>query len=160
MPGSGRALEGADIRIERVTSLPAEELAGLVPASEAEGFAFLRRLREEWSTARERFDCPGEAFFTARIQGRLVGVCGLSRDPYTGQADVGRVRRLYVLPGFRGQGVGKRLVEAVLEAARPHFTLLSLRTDNPVAARFYEGLGFDPYPGLECSTHLRNLVRR
>lgn len=151
-------MEGADLRIERVTSLPAEELAGLVAASEAEGFGFLRRLREEWTTARERFDRPGEAFFTARTQGRLVGVCGLSRDPYAGQPDVGRVRRLYVLPAHRQHGVGRRLVETVLEAARPHFRLLSLRTDNPVAARFYEGLGFDPYPGLECTTHLRSLV--
>lgn len=152
-------MEGAALRIERVTNLPAAELAGLVAASEAEGFGFLRRLREEWAAARERFDRPGEAFFTARIQGRLVGVCGLSRDPYTGQADVGRVRRLYVLPAHRGHGVGRKLVEAVLEAARPHFRLLSLRTDNPGAARFYERLGFDPYPGLECTTHLRVLAR-
>lgn len=153
-------MEATDIRIERVAALPASELAGLVVESEAEGFGFLRHLRDEWASARHRFDQPGEAFFAARFQGRLVGVCGLSRDPYTGQPGVGRVRRLYVLPAFRRHGVARCLVEAVLEAALPHFTLLSLRTNNPVAARFYEGMGFDPYPDLECSTHLRTLPRR
>lgn len=145
------------IQIERVTNLPESELDELVSESEAEGFGFIRRLRDEWRSTGACFDQPGEAFFAARLQGRLVGVCGLSRDPYSTKTGVGRVRRLYVRREFRNLGVGQHLLQAVLEAARDHFTLLSLRTDNPTASRFYERQGFHPWPGLECCTHLLSL---
>jgi GNAT superfamily N-acetyltransferase len=145
------------IHIERVTMLPKPELDELAAESEAEGFGFISRLRDEWCSTRVRFDQPGEAIFVARIRGRLVGVCGLSRDPYSMKVRVGRVRRLYVRKDVRRLGVGQHLVQSVVEAARDHFTLLSLRTDNPCASQFYERLGFHPCPGLECSTHLLSL---
>jgi GNAT superfamily N-acetyltransferase len=145
------------IQIERVSVLPESEWTALVTESEADGFGFVRRLRDEWCSTRNRFDQPGEAFFAARIQGELVGVCGLSRDPYSTKANVGRVRRLYVRKEFRRLGVGQLLVQAVVATARDHFTLLSLRTDNSIASRFYERQGFQPYPGLEGCTHLLSL---
>ena len=147
-----------DVQITLVTTLQESELDELVTESEAEGFAFISRLREEWHSARNRFDRPGEAFFTARFQGQLIGVCGLSRDPYSLQAAVGRVRRLYVRKEFRRLGVGRQLVQAVVETACKHFTLLGLRTDNPIASRFYERQGFHPISQLESCTHLLSLV--
>jgi ribosomal protein S18 acetylase RimI-like enzyme len=145
------------IQIARVTTLPEFELSELVAESEAEGFGFVRRLRDEWCSTRNRFDLPGEAFFTARLQGQLVGICGLSRDPYSSMAGVGRVRRLYIRKEFRRLGIGQQLVQAVMETAHNHFTLLSLRTDNPIASRFYERQGFQPISGLESCTHLLSL---
>lgn len=147
----------AEVRIERVETLPEAELAALVTASEAEGYGFVRGLRDGLRTRPRPFDQPGEAFFAARCGGRLVGICGLSRDPYAGNAAVGRVRRLYVLEPYRRLGVGRRLVQAVIGAAGAHFTLLSLRTDNPAAARLYEELGFQPQTGIEGCTHLREV---
>ncbi|HJV21831.1 MAG TPA: GNAT family N-acetyltransferase [Holophagaceae bacterium] len=126
---------------------------GLVAESEGEGFRFVRRLMDEWNSTSNRFDQPGEAFFTARVQGRLAGICGLSRDPYSLKANVGRVRRLYVRPEFRRLGIGHLLVQSVVEAARNHFASLSLRTDNPIASRFYERQGFHPQSDLESCTH-------
>jgi hypothetical protein len=50
--------------------------------SEASGYRFLRRVADEWDSGANRFDRVGEALLAAEIGGRLVGVCGLSIDPY------------------------------------------------------------------------------
>jgi GNAT superfamily N-acetyltransferase len=48
-----------------------------------------------------------------------------------------------LLPPFRGQGLGTLLLEALLDAVRPHFQQVSLSVvkENP-ARRLYERLGF------------------
>lgn len=144
----------AVIQIERVALLPEAELASHLAASEAEGFRFVRRLIDEWRSAANRFDQAGEGFFTARLDGRLVGFCGLNQDPFASTSNVGRIRRFYVSAECRRLGVGQLLVQAIVDAARPHFTQLSLRTDNPAAARLYERLGFIPFTGVDHCTHL------
>lgn len=52
-----------------------------------------------------------------------------------------------VLPDFRGQGVGTRLLIQVLDMAKEFFPAVSLnvRADNPVV-RLYERVGFMPVP--------------
>jgi hypothetical protein len=40
------------IQIERVSMLPESEWTALVAESEADGFGFVRRLREEWCSTR------------------------------------------------------------------------------------------------------------
>lgn len=128
--------------IERVSGAPTDRLAALLAESEQQGFRFVRRLVQEWESGDNRFDRPGEALFVARVGVDVVGVCGLSVDPYTGDPKVGRVRHLYVLVPHRRSGVGEQLVADVLEAARGRFERLHLRTTNPTAARLYERLGF------------------
>jgi ribosomal protein S18 acetylase RimI-like enzyme len=51
-------------------------------------------------------------------------------------------------PGLRGQGLGARLLDGLLAAARPRFpgVCLSVRADNP-ARRLYERTGFRPLDG-------------
>src|SRR5262249_40244047 len=120
-----------DVTIERLTDLPPAALAALVADGEAAGWRFVRRLARGWATGANRFGPPGEVLFGAWAAGRLVGVCGLNVDPYAGDATVGRVRRLYVLTEFRGQGIGGRLVRAVVAAARGRFGSLLLRTESP-----------------------------
>lgn len=141
---------------ERLIGVPSETLEGLLADSEREGSRFVRRLVDEWATGANRFDRPGEALFIARIGDRLVGICGLNVDPYAAAANVGRVRRLYVLSAYRRLGVGRQLVLAVLRAARGRFDVLRLRTTNPAAARLYESLGFTPSTASEC-THVIDL---
>ena len=82
-----------------------------------------------------------------------VAVCGLNRDPYLGDPGVGRVRHLYVLKAYRHLGLGRSLVQAVMDAAQGHFHMLTLRTENPVAARLYVSLGFVEEPAVEHATH-------
>ena len=142
---------------ERLIGAPSETLDVLLADSEREGSRFVRRLVDEWATGANRFDRPGEALFTARIGDRLVGICGLNVDPYAAAANVGRVRRLYVLSAYRRLGVGRQLVLAVLQAARGRFDVLRLRTTNPAAARLYESLGFTPSTAGDDCTHVIDL---
>lgn len=116
--------------------------ATLVPLADAEGFRFLSRAVAEWSDGSNRFDRPGESLVVARVGPETVGVAGINVDPFLGDTAVGRLRRVYVAPPQRGYGVGRRLVVSCLEAAADHFSRVRLRTENPVAARLYESVGF------------------
>jgi GNAT superfamily N-acetyltransferase len=142
-----------DISIVRLDRLPADRLEELVTESQAAGFRHVLRLVEDWDSGQNRFAGPGEVLFAALSGSRVVGVCGLNADPYTATPGVGRVRRLYVLAAFRRSGVGRQLMRAVIAAARAHFTLLRLRTENEAAAQFYEGLGLQLCVGVPDCTH-------
>src|SRR4051812_42990549 len=109
------------ISIIQIKKLEVSDLENLTAESLGEGFGFVERLRDEWDSGVNRFSAPGEALFLAILGGRVVGVCGLNRDPYVREHHIGRVRRLYVAQSHRRQGVGRALLEAVLTYARPHF---------------------------------------
>jgi len=143
--------------VERLSELPSAALGPLVAESEQAGLRFVHRLVEEWASGRNRFDRPGEACFAARVDGRLVGVCGLNVDPYTVESRVGRVRHLYVLSAYRKVGVGQRLVGEVIAAGRGPFGMLRLRTQNEAAARLYERMGFRRCADVADCTHLLEL---
>ena len=142
--------------VERLRDLPPGMLSDLVDEAERAGLRFPGRLATEWASGVNRFDRPGEALFAARAGSRVIGMCGLNVDPYTTAPRVGRVRHLYVLEAHRCDGVGRRLVEAVIEAARGSFDRLRLRTNNPAAARLYEALGFSRCSEADC-THALDL---
>jgi len=57
---------------------------------------------------------------------------------------------MYVRPRARGAGVGRRLVEAIIDLARRHVELIQLSVveENEAARRLYAGLGFLDY-GIE-----------
>jgi GNAT superfamily N-acetyltransferase len=143
------------VRPVRLSELPAGGLTDLVAEAEAGGFRFVRRLLAEWGSGEERFDGPGEALFAAVDEG-VVGVCGLTADPYTSAERVGRVRHLYVAAAHRRRGIGRQLVAEVIEIARGRFDLLRLRTNDDAAARFYAALGFLPSAEPDC-THAMDL---
>jgi GNAT superfamily N-acetyltransferase len=110
-------------------------------------------LADEWAPGTNRFDRPGEALFAAWAGVALVGVCGLNADPDAAGTAVGRVRRLYVLRAFRGQGVGASLVQAVIRSAGARFRSLRVRTESAAAGRLYRRLGFAPAVGVSDCTH-------
>jgi GNAT superfamily N-acetyltransferase len=141
------------VSIERITNLEAGQVAALVAESKAQGVRFVRRLAEEWASRANRFDQPGEALFVARADGRVVGIGGLNLDPYATEPTVGRVRHLYVLTAYRRLGIGRRIVEEIIEAGRGRFERLRLSTSNPEPARLYERLGFHPRAGVAHCTH-------
>lgn len=146
------------LAIERLIDPAPGAFDALVVESEQAGHRFVRRLAEEWASGANRFDRPGEALFAALLDGRVVGICGLNVDPYTTTPGVGRVRHLYVLVAYRRLGIGRRLVDRVVEAAQGRFDRLRLRTQNPAAALLYERLGFDRRAGATDHTHLRELA--
>ena len=121
-----------------------ETLGQLVASSRAEGWNFVAKLVAELEQG--DFTKTRTALFGVydRVcDGTLAGVCGLVPDPYLEpDLHVGRLRHLYVLPGYRCRGVATTLVQAVIDEARRHYRVLRLRTPNPDAARLYETLGF------------------
>jgi GNAT superfamily N-acetyltransferase len=144
-----------EIIIQPIDSLPIDRLSALVTEADATGFRGLVRLVEDWRSGLNRFKQPGEALFIAIEDARVVGVCGLNRDPYLSDPTVGRVRHLYVAVDHRRKGIGTQLAHAVIGAARGHFARLRLRTDSPIADAFYRSLGFVPVTGEPaCSHHL------
>ena len=145
------------VTVERIVDLAPASLTTLVAEGERSGLRFVRRLTADWASGTNRFDRPGEALYAARINGEIVGACGLNVDPYTAEGRVGRVRHLYVLEAYRRHGVGRQLVAEVIGAARGSFDRLRLRTANPEAARLYEGLGFAPCAGEADCTHALDL---
>ncbi len=149
----------ADLIIRQFSA--GDSLAALNPlldSSEQEGFRFLRRLYDDYVSAANRFDRPGEGLFVAWLRDRPVGMCGLNRDPFAHDDAAGRLRRLYVHPSVRRRGVGRSLVAAVVAEARGTYRILRLRTDNPAAGAFYCALGFSPAPS-ETATHVLNLEK-
>ena len=148
-----------DAIITRLLHLPLERFAGLLAESEASGYRFLRRVLDEWEGGVNRFARRGEALFAAEIGDRLVGVCGLNIDPYLHDPRVGRVRNVYVLAECRGRGIGRRLVEHAIAAARGNFDRLQLRGEEAGPARLYESLGFRACSGIPNCTHFMELGR-
>jgi ribosomal protein S18 acetylase RimI-like enzyme len=87
-----------------------------------------------------------EAWFTCEIGGVFAGTAKYWRD--TGSAKTAHVAHLgamYVRGGFRGQGVGDALIEAVTALARgegAEFVVLGVQTKNLSAQALYERHGF------------------
>lgn len=144
-----------DIRI--LDPFPAAAVEALVRESTREGFRFARRLVEERASGRVGFDAPGEVLLGVFAGAELVAVGGVTRDPYGGEAGVGRVRHVYVRPVHRRRGVGQALVAELEARARGHFTALVLRTDTEAAAQFYTALGYRPLAPGGTATHRRDL---
>lgn len=84
----------------------------------------------------------GGAFYVATdAAGRIVGTAALER---TGPAS-GEVRKMFLLPGARGNGIGRALLDAVLAAARARRlgrVTLHTRHRYDRAIRMYERAGF------------------
>lgn len=141
------------MQIQTILPPPWPQLIPLIEASAAEGFRFLTRLKEEYLSGQKCFNGPGETLLGAYHQAELLGICGLTRDPYSNDPHTGRIRHLYIRPNARGHGIGSQLVRAIEQQAASTFTSLVLRTDTEAASRFYLTLGYEPTPESTTATH-------
>lgn len=155
---AGRHATMKDFEIRPLRIPPWTALEPLVAESGREGFRFLARLRREHEAGEQRFDGPGEVLLGVHAGDAVAAVGGVTADPYEPGPRAGRIRHVYVARGHRRRGIGRMLVRALIAAARPHFDALTLRTDTPGAARFYEALGFAPVPGSPHHTHRLRLA--
>jgi ribosomal protein S18 acetylase RimI-like enzyme len=80
----------------------------------------------------------------------LVGIAGLLIQEGRKEDHKGLLVGMYVRPNARKAGVGRRLVETIIEYARERVELIQLAvvSENEPARRLYERLGFVEY-GLE-----------
>lgn len=119
------------------------DVTALASDARREGYLFVDRLVRERAEDSNRFALDGECFLGARERDALVGIGGLNRVPYAAAREVARLRHLYIRPTWRCRGIASRLVSSLIERALTgSFVTLRLRTDNPDAARLYDGLGF------------------
>jgi RimJ/RimL family protein N-acetyltransferase len=146
-------VNGARIEIRRLTSADAVayrdiRLAGLRDSPEAFGSTFARENAQPLTWFRDRL-C-NSAVFGALHSTALLGVAGLAIREGEKERHKGLLWGMYVRPDARKGGVGKRLVEAVIDHARAHVEViqLSVISENEPARRLYASLGFVEY-GVE-----------
>lgn len=140
-------------RIVRLHDLPRLEIHPLRLESQRQSHRFIDRLITEYESGTNRFALPGEALYGVYSGERLIAVGGFNRDPFLADSDIGRVRHVYVLSEFRRQGIGTRLLRRIIDEARLHFRLLTLRTFSEDAAKFYVALGFALTSEIPNATH-------
>jgi ribosomal-protein-alanine N-acetyltransferase len=81
-------------------------------------------------------------YVCARTAGTLVGYAGISRlgrkPPFEYE-----VHTIGVDPAYQGQGIGRRLLNELLDFADCGVVYLEVRTDNEAAIALYRSVGFD-----------------
>ena len=140
----------------RIESTDPYDWTQIQQESQTEGHNMVHRLLADFHAGVNRFDGRGEALY-AHFSGQVVvAVAGLNREADPGYARAGRIRRLYVLPMYRGRGLARELLEKLTQHAAPHFNSLTVNVGKLDAYGFYEHLGFTPvqHPGI---THIKEL---
>lgn len=88
---------------------------------------------------------PRGALFIARSTQKIVGCCALRPLDNADYPNACEMKRLYVRPALRGCGLGRRLAEAVLQAAQQAgytYVLLDTLSEMETARAMYQDLGF------------------
>lgn len=138
------------IRTLSIDDLP--QVQTLADAGLREGFHFVQRFADEMPNL--ALDSPTQWFLGVFDAHHLRAIGGVTPDPYTDDARVGRIRRVYVASAFRRHGFASQLLLALELRARDVYQILRLSTDTIAAATFYERRGYARIadPG---ATHLR-----
>ena len=130
------------IQLVRIIDDLPESLPALLADAASEGVGNMARLARDWASGDQRFDGDGEALLGALLAGELTGIGGLSVEP-AAQEPAHRVRRFYVRPAFRRQGVARTLASALVQEALDQVDLLTCNAAaSPAAAPFWEAQGF------------------
>ena len=105
--------------------------------------------RSELASLPGEYAPPGGQLLLAMIDDRVVGCGALRALPECDYPNACEMKRLYVRPPFRRFGLGRQIVQALLdEAHRCGYTSVLLDTlDDMEAARsLYASLGFEEIP--------------
>jgi GNAT superfamily N-acetyltransferase len=145
------------IQVRPIDTLQSQGWQNLLKTSLEEGYDFVQKLYEEFEDGTNRYDTGGSILLGASLEDELIAVGGVHPDPYLQTANVGRIRHVYVLPSYRRQGLGRDLVLALIQHARSHFELLTLRTPTKHGDAFYKSLGFSDEARYKNATHWLNL---
>lgn len=103
------------------------------------------RFRNDWISG-------GNFILGAYVYGWLVGAVGVRRWPRHKQQHKATLWLLFTHAAVRGQGIGRTLLERVIEQCRHDPDLeqlhLSVGSESAAARRLYASVGFQPY-GIE-----------
>lgn len=136
--------------VERIFALP-DRFEILRAEAAAEGFNHIETLWTEWQHGTNRFSRWGEMLAAASIDGDLAGIGGITED-FVDRAGL-RMRRFYVRPRFRRQGVARELATFLIDQALPLSRPIALHTETTEGATFWETMGFVRVE-REKTTHL------
>lgn len=92
---------------------------------------------------------PRGALLVVLVNDELAGCCALRPLDTVDYPNACEMKRLYVRRGFRGKGIGRQLVEAILDCARlaGYYCVLLDTLDAMESARaLYQDLGFEDIP--------------
>lgn len=149
MPGAPRMLEAADLaafralRLDALTQSPTSFLSSAAEEREVSDEEVLRRL----TGARP------SAVFGVHAGEMLVGMACFAMNDRHKQIHRGLLWGVYVRPDWRGRGIARLVVEAVIRQARAHVELLdaTVTAANHAARALYRSLGFREYGLIERS---------
>jgi GNAT superfamily N-acetyltransferase len=133
------ALPNVEIR----RALPAELPDAYLMVSEYYEAASVQKRETQEEFLRDYF-CSGAGFWLARCGNNIVGCIAVRRMDVLQAAEI---KRMYVRPEARGQGVAQELLEAAERfalAAGFQWIYLDTADDMKTAARFYQRNGFQP----------------
>lgn len=112
---------------------------------------------EELASLPGAYALPAGRLFLAECDGRLAGCIALRALKSDATGHTCELKRLWVRPGFRGRGIGRRLTEAALAAAREtgyrDMKLDTLPAMMAEAGAMYRSLGF-----VECAPYYHNPI--
>ena len=132
------------IQLIRIIDELPDGFPALLADAAAEGVGHMALLAQGWASSDQRFDHEGEALLGALLAGELAGIGGLTVETAAVEP-ARRVRRFYVRPTFRRQGVARTLASALIQEALDQVDLLTCNAAaSPAAAPFWEAQGFSP----------------
>ena len=107
-----------------------------------EQISYMLKLMYSQTSLSEQMTVKGHRFLLANTQNLCVGF-GSYELNYNGN-DTTKIHKLYILPSAQGKGLGKQIINCVMEQAMENNNeLLSLNVNrNNKAVCFYEKLGF------------------
>jgi carbonic anhydrase len=133
--------------LEVATPEHLEQVRSLLRAYQSELPAQLRFPDGEWLDLPGAYAAPQGALLLATVAAQPAGCVGLRPFPLAGACEM---KRLYVSPTFRGNRLGKTMVERVIEVARNRgYSRLRLDThpdSMQPAVELYRRFGFDEVP--------------
>lgn len=95
------------------------------------------------------YAAPRGALLVVTVDSQYAGCCAMRPLDTVDYANACEMKRLYVRPAFRGMGLGRLLVDGILDAARLaayDCILLDTLDDMESARALYEELGFYAIP--------------
>jgi GNAT superfamily N-acetyltransferase len=134
-----------------------DALRRLANVASAEGFGLLDRLVGKVEAGSVLFDDPRQFFLCVVEGGEIIGVGGVTPDPYVSDSRVGRLRHVYIHPNRRRLGLGAALVQELVRIAAAAYPTLRLRAETKGAGALYESLSFKQILD-DSATHARVLA--
>lgn len=144
-----RTKDGRIVMIRPAKSSDAAEIARRMARVVKEGI-YLEEEPDTLTTGQEKKDeirkirANGGMYAVAEVGGAIAGVALLRRGPLDMNRHVAKFR-MWLIPGYRGLGLGRKLMEYTIDWARAHRVekiSLDVFSNNDRAIRLYKKYGF------------------